>query len=249
MRLEEIYRILRQLYDTFVREYGDMLDRESMQNDVVVAFIFRGTKEYQQYVRNPMAAAHYEPFNQRLFLNNELGDPYGVCFHEGTHQLVHFASGYIQKPRTFWFEEGMATHSEAFKQVRKGDELEFVIHQVHERYLNGAKSAIRGKRWIPFKTFLNLKYQEFHTWARKRAHKEKNPFLYMQLVQIGYCEAWATTYFLYHYENGKYKQKFCEYFKRELKGDGGLKSFTEIFQVDLDVLEKQCKDYIKGLSP
>ncbi|MCI0453140.1 MAG: hypothetical protein L0Z51_12275, partial [Candidatus Latescibacteria bacterium] len=37
---------------------------------------------------------HFEPQpgNERLMLFNNMGDPYGTIFHEGTHMLIHFAT-------------------------------------------------------------------------------------------------------------------------------------------------------------
>lgn len=235
-RLDEIGTVLRELYQMFYDTYAVKFNLTAMDNEVIMVFIFKDTESYREKTAvSQFAAAHYDPTKESLMLPNDLHDMYGVVFHEGTHQLVDFAAKLRGKigGRPFWFEEGIATNFEAF--TRDKTTGKFIIGALaglpKDNYLNTIKTMIKQKTYTPFKQMISLTYTE--------GARDPNP----QQVAMNYAQSWSMVYFLYTYDNGKYRSKWEEYFVAEISGEGGKHAFERIIG-NPDDIEKEWLAYI-----
>jgi hypothetical protein len=155
-----------------------------------------------------------------------------LLYHEGAHQLVDFVARKAGGgSRPFWFEEGISTNFEALCAGETDAEPLSKVGSIH--YLIGIKAAIRAKRHKPFKDMLGMSYAE---GQKSDADRGNN-----------YAQSWSMVYFLYNYDNGKYREKWKEYFKAETSGKGGPSAFETIFG-DVDAIEKEWEQFILSVG-
>lgn len=230
---------LRAMYNEFFKRYGEKFDLKGMDEEVIIVWVFNNPENYRAYAHvGPNVGGHYEPQHRRLVLYHGTYDPYETVFHEGTHQLVHFATLIHGEAfsNSFWFQEGIACFFEA---VKHGADGKWVVATMNRERLMGIQQMIRMKREAPLEKLVKLRYGMVNLNA---AGDEKN-------LDPGewYAQSWSMIYFLNTYENGKYKDKFEEYFKAEITGKGSYESFVKIVG-DPKLLEPEWREYIKGLK-
>jgi hypothetical protein len=268
-KAERSAKIFKHLYkvflDTFQEPFGLPELESDDENDVILkAWLFASRESFDHYqntIRNPLppgVAAYYSPATQWMLVPDRGGDPTGegfntgVYFHEGTHQLIHqYSKWLVEKdlgeeinwtdPRldsdAQWWQEGIA---ELFGNVKKvGDSWELFQF-----------SKNRSAFW---KMIRNAKRNEWKLSDLLRATGNADVMRRRGYwANLFYCQGWAFTYFLWHYEDGKYRDKFMEYTKREFHGDSGPDVFKEVFGVGIDEIEgsemaKEFEEYAKEL--
>ena len=143
---------------------------------------------------------------------------------------------------THWLTEGIACYFEAFKR-----DAQYQIHlgsgKKADDYLGEIQSFARKSKHLPFEMFIGQDYGTF--MDRQEA---MNPFERQQFVGKSYAQSWALVYFFRNHENGKYRDKFDEYFKAEMEGKGTVELFTKLFG-DVKALEKEWLAYVNALKP
>ncbi len=232
VRLEELGEVMTQLYKLWFAMYGEKFQLKEFDDAVMPIWVYATEDGYKKYAKNPKAAAHFEPWNGWFIVNNELDDIYGVMFHEGIHQLVDYSTRVRGGHRTnkFWFTEGVATYFEIFE--RRGDN--FILGRTRPAknpYLSTSKDLIRREHAMKLVEFIDMDYSEAQISNTTYSH---------------YSQSWALTHFLNKYEEGKYVEKFEQYFVEEVAGKGGPETFQRIFG-DLDALEKEWQEFILTL--
>ncbi len=233
LRLEELGDVMTQLYKLYFSLYGEKYGLKEFDDAVLVIWIYASEANYRKSGAPPKAAAHFEPMTGRIVVNNELQDPYGVLFHEGIHQLVDYSTRARggRRNNKFWFTEGVATYFEIFE--RRG--ANFLLGRTRpgqNPYLSTSKDLVRRERAMPLAEFIDLDYGAAQASNTTYSH---------------YSQSWALTHFLNKFEDGKYLEKFEDYFKEEISGNGGPDTFKRIFG-DLDALQKEWEEYILGLK-
>ncbi|MBI3273069.1 MAG: DUF1570 domain-containing protein [Planctomycetes bacterium] len=244
LRLSDFSEITSHLFDAFYKMYAEKFELKDMKEAVVVIFVFEDRDAYMKYGQTigipPYAGGHYEQGGKkRLMIYNDCPDPYETIFHEGMHQLVDFATmSKGKKDRNmFWFTEGVATYFENFKRDPKEG---FILGEVSTtKYLPAIKAALRHKKFVPLDKLVQREYPEVVGEAMKDPTQQK--------IGIYYAESWSLTHFFYKHENGKYKAKFEEYFKKEVYGQGGEATFKEIFG-DPAALQDEWIKYVEDLK-
>jgi len=148
-----------------------------------------------------------------------------VLLHEGTHQFVHLVTG---SDVPLWINEGLASYYESSK--FEGTSLKTNV--LNQGRLKQIRERIKEKTASSFDEVINIK---------------------LGFTGYEYAHSWSLIYFFMNYKNGKYAQKFNDYFE-ELKRQGysGTEQhrqlFEEVFETKVDVIERQWEDYISGLK-
>ena len=66
-----------------------------------------------------------------------------------------------------------------------------------------------------------------------------------------HAQAWSFVHFLWHFEDGKYRERFLEYVGMELRGQTGPKEFQRVFwgdeEPDLERLDNEWRNHIEEL--
>ncbi|MBI3273070.1 MAG: DUF1570 domain-containing protein [Planctomycetes bacterium] len=242
IRLSDFSEILHHLFGKFYAQYAEKFQLTSMAEEVVVVFVFEDDDAYVKYRESRgfpgRGAAHYELDNKRLMIPNDAAEPYETVFHEGTHQLVHFATLAKGKEagNMFWFTEGIATYFEAF---RRDPKQGFILGEVASSSVGTLKSALRAKALIPLEVLTTQDYGE----AKRTARQDPTGML----EGLYYAQSWLLTHYFYNADGGKYRAKFEEYFRKEINGEGGVEAFQAAFG-DPKALEGRVLDYLQGLK-
>lgn len=248
------------LYREFFKSYGDLLGMTEI-DEPVVALIFDSKKSYEDLYKkhkrlieeepekyadrldfmleNPdYIGGYYSPLSGRLYQwRNE--DLWHVMFHEGTHQLVDFATRKYGKPfskTAAWFNEGIADYMGGHKWKTRKDEAtdkwvkDFTLGQFIGDRFSSLQRALQGGYAIPMKDLIMMSYFEFKSRQNSQEGNSENQ-LFTGTV---YAQGWALVKFMNEYGDGKYRSQFREFFKAECRGQGGGKKFAELFYLDTD---------------
>ncbi len=240
--------VAQHLYKLFRKEYADKFNITDIfegpkAEEVLQIIVYDSKKTYME--KNPgipeWAGGHFSPAEGNIQMYHGGGKPYETVFHEGTHQLVGAATRLKGGKDTnmFWFTEGIATFFEDFK---RDENLDFVIGIKSRQYLPVIQQFLKVKKHVPFKDIIGKSYMQFRIeQSQLDAYKQE------LFVGLHYAESWSIVYFLYTYENGKYKEKFNQYFEKEISGQGTLENFKAIIGEPAD-LEKEWAAYIGNLK-
>lgn len=250
--LEDFSEKLFTFYEEFKKMYGPVLDIESMNQEVLAVYIFESRDLYMAYgqfarLNLPVnAMGHFDPAEGWLMFPADFDDPYRIIFHEGTHQLIHTITQSKLRERAaenqkfdnmFWFTEGIATFFESFRRDPSGKIVQGTGIINKERALN-IQAALAVGQYVALSDFLQKEYGEFMGEVLNPQRDEQTR---AKIGSLYYAQAWSFVYFLHNYNNGEYMNKFNEYFKEEVNGLGGYKTFQRIFGNVRDLEDKWVK--------
>jgi len=148
-----------------------------------------------------------------------------VLLHEGTHQFVHLVTG---SDVPLWINEGLAGYYE----TSKFEGVKLKTNIIHQEHLKKMKERIKDQTASSFDEVINIK---------------------LGFTSYEYSHSWSLIYFFMNYKNGKYAQKFNDYFEA-LKNQGyhgteqHRKLFEEVFETSVNVIERQWEEYILDLK-
>ncbi|MEK7466570.1 MAG: DUF1570 domain-containing protein [Planctomycetota bacterium] len=245
LMLKDFRDIMVHLYKLFFDKYSALFDVKSFgANEVCFIYIFESSQRYHEIANpTPWAGGHFEPGTGRIFIYKDTSQLYETLFHEGIHQLVHTVSQMkvekLSERRSvnmFWFTEGIATFFESFKRDAQGG---FLLGEVSSNYKPYMKKMIADGKHKKLKDLMNINYMQFAMESRNPAKRT--------YVQDMYAQSWSVVYFLYTYENGKYKDAFNKYFKIEVDKGGSFDGAKECFG-DLEKLNKEYEDFYKAMK-
>ncbi|MDQ7780706.1 MAG: hypothetical protein RDV41_13510 [Planctomycetota bacterium] len=232
---EGVYDTLGKLSKVFFSAYLGEEEPKTMVEELMAVFIFKNRESFLRRTgAKEYVGAYFTGERQALMV------PYArhskererLLFHEGAHQLVDFVArkgGGV--PRPFWFEEGVSTNFEALCNIKSDVDPLIGIGSVH--YLFTVKAAISTKKHRPFKEMIEMSYGEGQKSDDDRGNN--------------YAQSWAMVHYLYNYENGKYREKWREYFKDMTSGKSGLSLFESHFG-DATEREKEWEKFILSLG-
>jgi len=230
--------------------------------------------KYQKDIRMPIPAgvgAYYRPANQWITLFEQPGSASSGAanksdfntnkvVHEGFHQLMHtFTKVILERetgeevlwndPKThsrlFWFQEGMAELYGSAKSTAGGKwDLKVPYRQRLGEWFSCRKNKLSD--WS-FEELLSVQTNgELRQRARRKVLSHEG-----RLSSLFYAQSWTWCYFLYNYENGKYREKLIEYMGKELRGISGPSEFAKTWgageNYDWGPIEKQWRGYVKKL--
>jgi hypothetical protein len=175
----------------------------------------------------PIISSHYEHANERDLLS--------TLIHNGVYQLNDQILYSKNASQNLWVTVGLAGY---FAQTKLGRKGELKIGKIDWKS-NYVKCVLpRIQRMIKKKTFIKL--EELISCDDRNVFYGENEMAY-------FGESWLFIHFLLHFEEGRYKKKFTEYMTHEIKGDGSLITFKEVFGDNIAVLEKRFLKYVKQL--
>jgi hypothetical protein len=258
--IEDYGKRLETLHGAFRREIGDALKLPEV-GDVLTVVVLNSRESFDRYcldrekkVMSSQIKGIYEYNRQRIVVYYDVHAPYEVLFHEGIHQLVHYYSrretGGARSMHLYWFQEGLGTYFEGFR--RAGDAV-VIDPRVNRGRLPVVKEALQdpvGRRsFIPLSVLVGMTVDEFWEWYEKGI--ESDTAEATRKAHLYYAESWAFVHFL-RQMGGGYTKTFDEYFRAEVRGEGGKRKFEEILKanlgMELDALQEKFVEYVLGLK-
>jgi hypothetical protein len=240
---------IRDSYAPFLRAFFAKLDEElaplagAPPRTAYVVWVLQDAESYARFFRefggqpSPLGVrAHYSP-QQRWAFTWSPSSIAGPEFLEGVQSLLHelthayvdaLLPGGIGALRLHWISEGLAEYYSCFK---RGDRNVFfdplwsqrVIETLEEIHGPHGELRIGFADWIALADGEEL-WRKAVNVARRRAG-EANVELAAFLMSRFYAEAYLFVLWLNESRNGKYRERFREHVKLELRGKGGFEAF------------------------
>ncbi len=258
----------RQDYPPGVRSYPDGVP--------MTIWIFSDEKSFQDYHEKhlggrlpPGVAGYFDPSNGPtggwIFLFDEpnpedRGFEINKTVHEGTHMLEYW----FTRQQSKWgfppnsqngFSEGIAEFLGSV-QMDKARHLKFIevnVPRLHSIKGERAAFAKKNKDYpiFPVQHMMAFSsYAEMGQWANEAWGVE-----YGQAMDLFYQQVWAFTYFLNHFENGKYKDRWLDFFgavlQRQASAEQKKQTFMRCFRIrdddEWDEIESEWTKYMKDV--
>jgi len=156
---------------------------------------------------------------------------YYVLQHEGFHQ---FAFMRIHQDLPPWVNEGLAEYF--------GDALlidgKLVPGKLDKERLDRMSRALNEHKFIDFKDLMTMNNEQ---WVARVTGGDAN-------MSHMYDMAWAVTYWLIHFKNGKYRSSLEEYLNLLNSGRGKEECFEKVFGQDLKAFQTAFEDGLPKLE-
>lgn len=253
-------RRLEILQAAFRRELADPLGIPPV-SEVLPLVVLASREGFERYFMErekkrvpPQIRGIYEYNRRRIVIYFDVQAPYEVLFHEGIHQLVHHyvlrETGDARVPQMFWLQEGLATYFEGFRPAPDGGIA--IDPRAHRGRLPVIREALQEptpegrRRFIPLGVLAGMTVDDFWEWfesERDTAEATRKAHLY-------YAESWALVHFL-RQSGGPYQTAFNDYFRAELRGEGGKGRLEAVLRarlgMELGEVEEKFVDYLLRL--
>lgn len=150
-----------------------------------------------------------------------------VLLHEGTHQFIMLGTGTIPP---IWVNEGLATYYESSK--FEGTTLK--TNLINKGRLWEIQKAIKDGNYPKMRDFINTPQASYKS--------------------LQYAQGWSLIYFFFNWRDGYYADELEKYFNyckkagSNLSAQQNIDAFERTFNVKIDVLEEQWKDYVQQLK-
>ncbi len=260
---DEYAELLTALSTTFYGEYGTLLEMEEAKKPAVV-LVFDSEASYNEIrTARPelelngtdVTAGYFDSRRRRMFQWRQPG-LWWVMLHEGTHQLVDFASKKYNAPASNerpWFQEGFADFM-AWRMLigplaeRHPDRAR---KEAFGRFLLGRlgtlKAARDADRLLPVRRLVDLSRFELSA-AMDSAPSDDASGRFASQV---YAEGFAFTFFLHDAKDGVYRDALAAYFRAEVEGKGGIDAMVGDgllvgSEEELDDVEAEFREFISG---
>ena len=190
--------------------------------------LYRDRQEFQANNHSsPWAEAYYRPPTSYAYYAEGYPNPYHWMVHEATHQLNREVAGF---KRVQWIDEGLASYFGS-SQIEQGalrpgsiDADTYPIWWLRSLALSGdLQEDIARRRIIPLRALVS----------------GTGPPI-AQHVNLYYIEFWSLTHFLFHYENGRYADRYRELIAK----DASLESFEATIG-PIDRIQAQWYGYLR----
>jgi hypothetical protein len=258
LMFDEFEKALDSLLVSLRAEFGDPIGDF---NEILPVVIFTSRATFDEYLRKgnnpplpPEVPGVYEYSKRRVvFLHGRSGYPIEVILHEAVHQVVHYHIRHQaehDRHQTWWFQEGMATYFEQFKRGPTGNVV--VDPALTSPRLPALREMAQRGELPELQRLMGLDIEDIWThWNRPGGSPDAQERK-MRFTQLCYGHVWVLVHYLRHGAGGKYRKLFDEYFKRELRGEGGMDAFIRLlsdrFGMELQELEHEIAAYIAALG-
>ncbi len=255
----------------------EISDLEQPSMRVLKVWTFSSHASFLQYQKDigmqlpAGVGAYYRPNNQWVTLFEQAGSASSgqanrsdfntnKVVHEAFHQIMHTFSKVVleretgeevlwgdsrTQSRLHWFQEGMADfYGSATSRTGGKWTLKVPYRMRLGEWFQTRKNKLSD--WS-FEELRNIRSgPELQQRARRKGLNQRG-----RLVSLFYAESWTWCYFLYNFEDGKYREKLIEYIGKELKGLSGPEEFAKTWgageNYDWGPVEKEWRGYVEKL--
>lgn len=230
-----VSNVLECFYQTYTKCFGEYFKIPTEHRPFKMK-LFKSEAEFHQKVpeAGSLGVGYYDPnirFSQSIY-DRELAQkkkwpPYSNSLHEVTHQLENEL---LNANFPMWLSEGLASYFES-SQVRNN---RLICGEIDPGSTPG--SYLFRTKWGPgdIKKYLSM--------SREAWRSEQDP----DLNQIQYFNCWMLTHFLFHYQDGIYRESFLKYIERAKRGSVNLETFETLID-KVDTIHTRLVDYVKSL--
>jgi tetratricopeptide (TPR) repeat protein len=223
--IRQVATRLEQFRLAFSRIFKRARLNDSVQTTVVV---FKDESSYKPF--NPRRnAGYFQPGEDVNYITLSVGtqsaanNPFAVIFHEYTHLLV---KNNVSTTAPAWINEGLAEFYSTLEIVKdgKGAEVGRPIAD-HIFYL-------REQKLLPLRTLFAVDYSSpYYNEQSKRG--------------VFYAQSWALVHYLMLGNKGQRQPQLNRYLDLINKGTNPQESFQTAFGSDIEVIEKELREYIR----
>ncbi len=213
-KTEQVARTIESLHDAYLVFFREQLPETAGQvrTKRLKLTLYRDRTQFQAFNYSlPWAEAYYLTPMCHAYYVEGAPNPYHWMVHEATHQLNAEVARFKKAP---WVDEGLGTYFGTSRFVNGALRLGDIDRDTYPIWwlptfpITGDLDAdIAQQRWIPLRTFLT---------------GENAPSMAGRVNQY-YMEYWSLTYFLFHYDNGRYAAAY----KRVIAEGGTLANFEK----------------------
>jgi hypothetical protein len=212
------------------RAYLHFFDLPDRPRDAKLRLMLdRDRADFKRHNRSsPWAEAYYRPYICHAYYARNALNPYHWMLHEATHQLNREVAG-LQ--RRAWIEEGLATYFGASRledgELRAGiiDPAAYPIWWLPKLPLSGdLQPDVREERFIALRALITGS-------GGPPIDRHVNEYY------VGY---WSLTYFLFHYDGGKY----ADGYRKLIAKGGGIDDFETLIG-PVSVIEAEWYGYLR----
>jgi tetratricopeptide (TPR) repeat protein len=182
--------------------------------------------------------ASFKPFNPRqdagyfqagedvnyITLALDSDDAFSTVYHEYVHLLVNNTAGHAPT----WFNEGLAEYYSTFR-VEKDRTVflgDFIADHIR---------TLREKQMLSLPTLLGVDHYSPH-------YNEKNK------RGVFYAQSWALVHYLLNGNEGRRAGQLTHFLQLLAAGQSIGPAFQAAFQTDVETLEKELREYVRGNS-
>lgn len=212
---------------------GKLPQASSKQHQVIC---FRNRDEYNaalaaEHPRINITTGYYDFGKRKAYMFAGL-DNLSNLYHEASHQLfgeLRSSQAPVGVSANFWVVEGVACYMESF--VERDAAIEFGGPQAVR--LNDARiRLVRDDFYVPLAELVQLGMQPLQRDVR---------------IAPLYTQSSGLTYFLLHYDRGRYRDVLVEYLLRIYLGRDKPSTLAELTGVDYATLDRQYAEFIRAL--
>lgn len=215
------------LYDAYADFFSDAIEFQPDQSRLKLV-LYKDQQEFKANNRSsPWAEAYYLAPNCHAYYADGGANPYHWMVHEATHQLNREVARF---EKTRWIDEGLATYFATSRidgrKLLPGsiDASTYPIWWLSSLALSGdIENDVREGRIIPLRALIS------GTGPNIGQH-----------VNLYYIEFWSLSHFLFHYQDGKYADRY-----RELIAQGGSLENFERLLGPVDQLQVEWYGYLQ----
>ena len=229
-----IANVMECLYDSFMKTMGGMV-KSTAKDSIHKICLFTSEQEFRQKVPQAGGAyGYYEPYARTanvIYKRDKWIVPYTNCLHEGTHQLVEETMNALFPS---WLSEGLACYFESSKL----QDNKLILGDV-DIYTNpGTWFAFDanklGSKIGNIETYLSMSRREWLSSSGSVAG------------EVNYRTCWMLIHFLFHYQDGLYKDKFFKCIEKATKSGVNEKDFEELIE-KTGIINGKLPEYIEAV--
>jgi hypothetical protein len=247
LKLEELYRVWKQLFLRYyaTQEQVRALFAGSSRSSRVrlplhkheVAY-FRDRDGYNQALRPIFSnieitlgayVSHSRPSRAYFFAGEEHDER--TLLHEATHQLFHESrpvAASVGRDANFWIVEGVAMYMES-------------LHTENGYHVLGGfqDDRIVAARYRVLQDNFYVPLSEFSEYGVEALQNDPR-------IRTLYSQAAGLTYFLIHYDGGRYRDALVEYLVAVYTGRDDPNTLARLAGASYAELDKQYRDYLES---
>ncbi|MCE9584125.1 MAG: hypothetical protein K8T20_16700 [Planctomycetes bacterium] len=243
LSLEAFQTDAKAYFGQFCRQFGGLFSSEVLCSSAVCPiYVFSTQERYRACTEAPgWLGGHFDSTLGMSFLYRDSSTLTEALFHELTHQMFYVISGVKNgKPLVptasgeCWFLEGLTTYFEGFTREAEG---RIVFGVPPGEYLAAAKKRLAGPKRYKLAELMRVTFSQLKDDANAGGRSA---------TQIT-SQCWAATFFLLIGADGKYRDRYLDYFKLELVGKGGHEAAVKCFG-DLGAMDAEYVEFFRTLK-